>query len=295
MHGVIFSGRLRDGYTTGVIRDRRRSRMSWIFGQDEFEKIRWQVILTFSFVRSRAGSEDGRRLLRMTFSTGCATTPKERVQNWCTNVRIRAKPRRMRTHVPQGPHVVNDTLPHPSKKVSCPNFAWHTKSRYFGETFGTQGRPTETHVGALGWMHISRMLPVNQAAPLLSDTLGNLLERMRLRLLLASDAEAITIARDTALFALVFRTMRRGFDISHTLGSHILRLPDSAGLKANFQFGKTLRVSAKKAVVVMADGDSPTTCAFGAVTTYIEAAYRAGWNLASGHMFPQVSPVANCG
>ena len=133
-------------------------------------------------------------------------------------------------------------------------------------------------------------VPVNQAAPLLSDTLEKLLESMQLRLLLASDAEAISIARDIALFALAFHTMRRGFDISNTLGSHILRLPDSAGLIVNFQFGKTLRVSAKEAVVVMADVDSPTTCAFRAVTKYIDAAYRVGWDLAGGHMFPQVSP-----
>ena len=36
-------------------------------------------------------------------------------------------------------------------------------------------------------------VPVNQAAPLISDTLGKLWESMRLRMLLDSDAEAITM------------------------------------------------------------------------------------------------------
>lgn len=132
-------------------------------------------------------------------------------------------------------------------------------------------------------------VPIKQAAPILSHTVVELLESMRLRATVAEPAQAIVIVRDMALFALAFHTMRRGFDLSNALGSHVLRLPDSTGLILNFQFGKTLRSFADETVVVSPDTVTPSLCAFKAVTSYISAAYRVGWDLASGHLFPQVS------
>ena len=78
------------------------------------------------------------------------------------------------------------------------------------------------------------------------------------------------------------------------MGSQVLRLPESAGLIFNFPFGQTLRRSAEtlrrsaEAVVVLADKESPQTCAFTGVTEYISAAHRIGWDLAKGHLFPLV-------
>ena len=71
------------------------------------------------------------------------------------------------------------------------------------------------------------------------------------------------------------------------MGSQVLRLPESAGLIFNFQFGKTLRRSAE-AVVVLADKESPQPCAFRGVTEYISAVCSIGWDLAKGHLFPLV-------
>ena len=56
----------------------------------------------------------------------------------------------------------------------------------------------------------------------------------------------------------------------------------------NFQLGKTLRASSE-AVVVLADRDCPAVCAFRAVTAYISAAQRMGWDLTAGHLFPVVT------
>ena len=81
--------------------------------------------------------------------------------------------------------------------------------------------------------------------------------------------------------------MRRGFDLSFTLGSQVLRLPESAGLVFNFHFGKTLRKSVE-AVVVLADAENPQTCAFRGVTEYISAALAIGWDLTSSYLFPMV-------
>ena len=96
-------------------------------------------------------------------------------------------------------------------------------------------------------------VPVKQAAPMLSHTLAQLLQSMRVRAQLAESlSERIAITRDVALFSLAFYSMRRGFNLSFTLGSQVLRLPESAGLVLNFHFGKTLQKS-MEAVVVLAD------------------------------------------
>ena len=81
--------------------------------------------------------------------------------------------------------------------------------------------------------------------------------------------------------------MRRGHDLPFTLGSQLLRLPESAGVIFNFQFGKTLRKSTE-AVVVLAEKECPQVCAFRAVTEYISAAQSIGWDLTKGHLFPVV-------
>ena len=70
----------------------------------------------------------------------------------------------------------------------------------------------------------------------------------------ASLAERISPTRDIALFSLAFYSLRRGDDLSFTLGSQILKLPNSRGLIFNFQFSKTLRASSET-VFVLADRD----------------------------------------
>ena len=119
---------------------------------------------------------------------------------------------------------------------------------------------------------------VKQAAPLLLDTLAKLLANMRIRAMRAESlAESLSITRDVALFSLAFYTMKRGFDISNTLGSQLLRLPGSAGWIVNFQFGKTTRVP-KGAKVVVADPDSEVSCPLLAVEAYLDAIASCGWN-----------------
>ena len=69
-------------------------------------------------------------------------------------------------------------------------------------------------------------------------------------------SQRITTTRDIALFSLTFYSMGRGFDVSFTLGSQVLRLPESAGLVLNFHFGKTFQKS-MEAVGVLADAKHP--------------------------------------
>lgn len=131
--------------------------------------------------------------------------------------------------------------------------------------------------------------PVKQAAPLLADTLAALLDSMRTRAQLSpSERDRVSITRDIALFSLAFYTMRRGFDLSFTMGSQVLELPHSAGMVYNFQFGKTLRANRAESVVVLADSENYQTCAFRAVHSYIEAANQLGWDLETGYLFPEV-------
>ena len=132
-------------------------------------------------------------------------------------------------------------------------------------------------------------VPVDQAAPMLEHTLIDMLSDMRSRAhVAASLAERIALTRDIALFSLALYSMGRGYDLSFTLGSNILKLPSSRGLIFNFQFGKTLRASSE-AAAVLADRDCPVICPFRAVTAYVSAAQRMGWDLTAGHLFPVVS------
>eukprot|EP00752_Nemacystus_decipiens_P007886 g7046.t1 len=104
-----------------------------------------------------------------------------------------------------------------------------------------------------------------------------------------SVSERISTTRDIALFSLAFYTMRRGFDLSCTLGSQVLQLPESAGMIYNFQFGKTLRKSVDS-VVVLADRANHRICAFRGVRAYMSAASSLGWDLEQGHLFPEIGP-----
>ena len=118
---------------------------------------------------------------------------------------------------------------------------------------------------------------------MLEHTLKYLLRGMRLRAQVASSlAEHILLTRYIALYSLAFDSMRRGYNISSTMGFHIWRLPASKGLIFNYQFGKTLRAS----LGVLAGRDCLAICAFRTVTAYISAAQRIGWDLSTGYLFP---------
>ena len=95
------------------------------------------------------------------------------------------------------------------------------------------------------------------------------------------------LTRNMALFPLVFFSILRGYDLSFTLGSQILKLSKCGGLIFNVQFRKTVRASSE-AVVVLVDRDCPAVCAFRAVTAYI-APQRMRRNLTAGHLFPVVT------
>lgn len=103
-----------------------------------------------------------------------------------------------------------------------------------------------------------------------------------------SQQESMEIARDVALlYTLLFNTMRRGFDVSFTLGSQLLRLPNDTRWIVNFQFGKTLRTSTN-ARVVLVDLARPETCPWRVVSAYLDAALRQGWDSSPGHLFQTV-------
>lgn len=85
-------------------------------------------------------------------------------------------------------------------------------------------------------------VPVNQALHMLAHVLAEMSESMRSRTQLEQSlAQRITITRDIALVSLVFASMRRGYDLSFTKGSQVLRLAKSRGLIFDFPFGKVLR------------------------------------------------------
>ena len=70
-------------------------------------------------------------------------------------------------------------------------------------------------------------VPVNQAAPMLEHTLMDLLSDTKSRMqMINSLAELISLTRYIGLYALAFFSMHRGYDLSFTLGSQILRLAD---------------------------------------------------------------------
>ena len=74
---------------------------------------------------------------------------------------------------------------------------------------------------------------------MLSHALAQLLQSMRVRAQLADSlSQRVAITRDIALYSLAFYSMRRGFDLSFTLGSQVLRLPGSAGSVFNSHFGR---------------------------------------------------------
>ena len=126
---------------------------------------------------------------------------------------------------------------------------------------------------------------MKQAAPMLSHTLAQLLQSMRVRVQLAESlSQRIANTRDIALFSVAFYSMRRGFDLSFTLALRVLRLLESAGLVFNFPFRKTLR-KLVEAVVVLADAENPQTCASLGVTEYISAALAIGWDLTASCLF----------
>ena len=51
-------------------------------------------------------------------------------------------------------------------------------------------------------------------------------------------SQRIAITCDIAIFSLAFYSIRRGFDLSFSVASRVLLLPESAGLVSNFVFGK---------------------------------------------------------
>ncbi len=105
---------------------------------------------------------------------------------------------------------------------------------------------------------------MNQADALLAHTFADFLRVMRglgLSRYSLLVEKRIVITRNTASFSLVFAAMRRGHDLSFTLGSQVLRFPEEQGLIFNnFQSGKTLRGS-NDAVLVEPDVACPEVCA----------------------------------
>ena len=73
-----------------------------------------------------------------------------------------------------------------------------------------------------------------------------------------------------------------------TLWPQIRTFQASEDLIFNFRFVKTLGASSEM-VVGLVDRDCPAICASPAVTAYISATQRIGWNLTAPNLFPLVS------
>ena len=101
-----------------------------------------------------------------------------------------------------------------------------------------------------------------------------------------TSADRITATRDLATFGVGFHTMRRRFDLSHTLVSRAMQLVQGEGIIFNFHFGKGLRSAAMGAAVVRRHHDCPESCPVRAVRKYQQAALAIDWDLPQGHIFP---------
>ena len=71
------------------------------------------------------------------------------------------------------------------------------------------------------------------------------------------------------------REVRKGYDLSFSLGSQNLRLPESTGSLFHFHFGKDSSASSE-VFELLTDGDCPEIWVCRAVTAYISAAQRIG-------------------
>ena len=88
----------------------------------------------------------------------------------------------------------------------------------------------------------------------------------------AQPVDLLAYARDTALFAIAFRTGSQGNDLAKLLAVQVLRQPSSQAIVLNFQLTKTLRDGAEHASLLAPDKDMPETCAVAATIRYAQAA-----------------------
>ena len=80
---------------------------------------------------------------------------------------------------------------------------------------------------------------VKQAPAVLDSHLKEIITPMCTRTHCTSNTtKRVILARDIALYAVAFRTTKRGDELSQTLIQRILRLPNDSGLLLNFQWGK---------------------------------------------------------
>ena len=116
---------------------------------------------------------------------------------------------------------------------------------------------------------------VKQAPTILRSHPAQILLPMRTQLqITTSDVGRITLARAIAVFTVVFRTTKRGAELTATLIQRILRLPNKSGLMFNFQYGKTQRDEADHILTVPYDEEYLAICPVRAVTQLIYISIR---------------------
>ena len=119
---------------------------------------------------------------------------------------------------------------------------------------------------------------------------------MTLRLRCTQDTYGrILLARDIALFTVVFSTTKRGDGLSRTLIQHILRLPNERSFLFNFQWGKTTRDGANHLMTVEHGTKCMTTCPIRAAKQNIAVGTVLGWNMTEGYRFPKISQRPKAG
>ena len=120
-----------------------------------------------------------------------------------------------------------------------------------------------------------------QAVPVLSDKLAAVFEAMRVYLedpSLSTGTRFATL-RCRAMFALAFRSLKRGAEIVTTRTGDVLSFPSGDGLLFNYTWGKTLRDGSAHVFGIPRDDASPATCAVRLLHAYVDGARALGVDL----------------
>ena len=113
---------------------------------------------------------------------------------------------------------------------------------------------------------------MKRAPPLVTSQLQKLVRDMRGRVpTLPTAAGRFAMVRDEAIYSDAFHTMKRGFELSVSLGSQVVQISRGEGLIFNILFGKPPRESSQ-VVVVPRDVDCREICAVAAMIEYRQAA-----------------------
>ncbi|CAM9633616.1 unnamed protein product [Laminaria digitata] len=130
---------------------------------------------------------------------------------------------------------------------------------------------------------------VKQAPALLHSHLESIIRLMQQELRATiNPLQKLRLARNIALFTVVFSTTKRGDELTRTLIQRMLILPNRCAFMSNFQWGKTLRDGADHLITIPYEQVRLATCPIRAVEQWIAVGTHAGWDMTEGSLLPQV-------